>query len=336
MASSDTTKTPALPEDSLILVTGATGFMGSHIANELLKRKYRIRCTTRDTAKADWVRKFFEGKYGKGCFEAAVVSDMTKPDAFDEVVKASVLSFSPNPNEVIPITVAGMLNTLNSAAKEQSVKRFVFTSSSTAATLPKPNVEFNIDETTWNDEVLPIAWAPPPYEQSRAFAVYGASKTQAEKDAWAFMEKNNPSFVFNTILPDTLYGEILDPENQQASSGGMLADVFLGKPFAMHFVPPQYYVNVKDAALLHVAALLDPEVRNERIIAFAAPWAWNEILSIMRRARPDQRTIPEDIPDEGKDLSKVANARGEELLRGFGLPGWTSLEDTIKENIKHV
>ena len=95
-------------------------------------------------------------------------------------------------------------------------------------------------------------------------------------------------------------------------------------------------MNVRDAALIHVAALLDPEVRNERILAYAAPFTWNEILAIMRRARPDQSAIPEDIPNEGKDLSKVANARGEELLRAFGRPGWTSLEDTIKENVRHA
>src|SRR5579862_9360867 len=121
------------------------------------------------------------------------------------------------------MTVAGILNVLNSAAKEQSVKRFVFTSSSTAATLPKPNVEFTVDQNTWNDEVLPVAWAPPPYERSRAFAVYGASKTQAEKEAWQFIEKNKPGFVFNTVLPETAYGEILDPVNQQGSTGGFLA-----------------------------------------------------------------------------------------------------------------
>ena len=94
MASSDT-KALALPGDSLVLVTGATGFIGSHIANELLGLGYRIRCTTRDTKKVSWVRELFEGKYGKGRFEAVLVSDMTKPDAFDEAVKGEYFATTP-------------------------------------------------------------------------------------------------------------------------------------------------------------------------------------------------------------------------------------------------
>lgn len=42
----------------------------------------------------------------------------------------------------------GGLNALKSAAKEPSVTRFVYTSSSIAATLAKPNVALAINETT--------------------------------------------------------------------------------------------------------------------------------------------------------------------------------------------
>ena len=95
-------------------------------------------------------------------------------------------------------------------------------------------------------------------------------------------------------------------------------------------------MDVKDVALLHTAALTNSQIQNERIIAFAAPFAWNDILAILRRARPDQSTIPEDIPNEGKCLTKVANTRGEGILRALGRSGWTGLEEAIMENIKHT
>ena len=90
-------------------------------------------------------------------------------------------------------------------------------------------------------------------------------------------------------------------------------------------------VNVKDTARLHVAALLDPEVENERILAFAYPYNWNAILAVLRKIYPDKK-FPADIKDEPRDLSKLDNSRGATLLKAFGRSGFTGLEETIREN----
>lgn len=98
---------------------------------------------------------------------------------------------------------------LTSAAKESSVKRFVYTSSSQAATEPIPNKVFPIDANSWNEACIKEAWAPPPYAPERAWAVYASSKTEAEKALWKFVKDQKPGFVVNSILPDTNYGTIL-------------------------------------------------------------------------------------------------------------------------------
>ena len=90
-------------------------------------------------------------------------------------------------------------------------------------------------------------------------------------------------------------------------------------------------VNVKDTARIHVAALLDPEVQNERILAFAEPYNWNAILAILRKIYPD-KGFPADIENEPRDLSKLDHSRGEALLKLFGRPGFTGLEESIREN----
>lgn len=82
-------KSPVIAPGSLILVTGANGFIGSHIADQLIRAGYRVRGTARDASKAAWLEEFFENKYGKGKFESVIVEDLATPGAFDEACKGN-------------------------------------------------------------------------------------------------------------------------------------------------------------------------------------------------------------------------------------------------------
>ena len=79
-----------VPRDSLVLVTGVTGFIGSHIADQCLKAGFRVRGATRDTKKAAWVKDVLDRGYGPGRFEAVVVKDMAEDGAFDEAMKGKL------------------------------------------------------------------------------------------------------------------------------------------------------------------------------------------------------------------------------------------------------
>lgn len=105
-----------------------------------------------------------------------------------------------NPEESIPPMVASGREIVKAAAKVSSVKRVVYTSSSVTTTLPKPGVEFVIEENTWNDESIEKAWAPPPYERSRSWDVYAAIKASTEKEMWKFVKEQKPSFTLNTVV----------------------------------------------------------------------------------------------------------------------------------------
>ena len=244
---------------------------------------------------------------------------------------ASILTFDSDPNKVIPQTIAGAVNAAESAAKQPSVKRFVFTSSSTAITSPRPNEKFEIDVKDWNTSDVEKAWKAPPYTEERAWAVYGASKTQAEQAIWKFAKEKKPGFVVNTVLPNTNLGEILS-DKQPASTGAWVKSIYQGDFDNIKHLPPQWMVDVKDNARLHVSALIDPDVENERILAFAEPFNWNDILAHLRRLCLD-RTFPEDIPNAPRDLSTLDNSRGAELLRAHGRDGFTGLEESIKDNL---
>jgi hypothetical protein len=91
--------------------------------------------------------------------------------------------------------------------------------------------------------------------------------------------------------------------------------------------------------LLHVAAVLDPEVKNARLQSWGHSTHWNEILAILRKLRP-QRKFIEDYPGPMPKL-KVSLDQTESvalLKKWSGNPnknGWTSLEDSISENINN-
>lgn len=48
-------------DSGLVLVTGASGFLGTYIVQELLKRGYQVRAVVRDTAKGEYVQNKFPG-----------------------------------------------------------------------------------------------------------------------------------------------------------------------------------------------------------------------------------------------------------------------------------
>lgn len=139
----------------------------------------------------------------------------------------------------------------------------------------------------------------------------------------------------NAVLPNANFGKIL-VKGQPASTAGWITGLFNGDTTILSNVPPQWFVDVQDTARLHVAALISPDIQNERIFAFAEPYNNHDLLRILRKVRPDHK-FPEDFGDESlRDRMKLDNSRGSEILKTFGRPGWTSLEESLKNNIEDL
>lgn len=332
-----TTDNLALPQGSLILVTGASGYIGSHVVNEALLAGYKVRGTARSQEKADKTKEVFKNHPS---YSTAIVADFSSDGVFDEAMKgvnavihvASDTTFSADPNKVIKPTVNGVLSILKSAAKESSVKRFVLTSSSTAALLPKLNKEFTVSRDDWNQEALDIAYAPPPYNQDRAFPVYAASKTEGEKALWKFVKEEKPSFVANAVLPNMNIGTVL-PGGSAGATGNCVPSVYKGE---IPFIGPQYMIDVVDDARLHlIAAALDSSVQNERIFAFNVNFNWEDVIKIIKEERPEAKNVAKVPENEGRDLSKVPNEDGARLLKKwYGQDGYKSMKQSVLENLE--
>ena len=233
---------PALPPNSTkILVTGANGFVASHIVLEALKLGYHVRGTVRNAEKAEATKDLFQNhpKYS-----VVVVSDFATAlteiehavDGVESMIHvASDTSFSPDPTKVIPPVVNGILNVLRAAAQEPKVKRFTLTSSSVSVIWQKAGgtPENTITVDSWNDESVEKAWRKPgpdgwPTDQSAE--VYCASKVEGEKAFWNFVKEEKPHYVANTVLPNLNLGRIL-PGGQPGGSGGAVSSLYHNQAF---------------------------------------------------------------------------------------------------------
>ncbi|KAL1847265.1 hypothetical protein Daus18300_014000 [Diaporthe australafricana] len=332
---------PAIPYGSLIVVSGVNGYIGSHVADQALSAGFRVRGTTRSLDRNAWVQQYFKSKYGSEVFELVEVPDMTIEGAFDSVLKgasgfshvASDMSNSSDSDLVIGNAVKGVLHALQAAKKEgKGMKRFVYTSSSTAAILPKPGEAFTVTAESWNDEAVEMAWAEKTGEKD-AFVVYAASKTESEKAVWKWAREHEHEFVINTVLPNANFGAILSPENQGYPSTARWTKAVLDADYqSIKHIPPQYYVNVQDTARLHVVALVNPLVRDERVFAFTGPFNFNDILGVLRKQYPDEKW--DDVPDQMQDLSTIQPIKRAEWLleEAYGFC-FTGLEQSVKDNV---
>jgi len=353
-----------IPKGSWVLVTGASGFLASHVIYEFLNRGFNVRGTARDIQQSSWL---LEGRFKKyaetGALELAPVPDLSVAGAYDEALKgvtailhiAYVTRIVPDPNEVITPTVAGIRSIMNSAMKESSVKEVVFTSSALAASPLAQDVDNGVvDGKSWNDAALEAAWAPPPYGMAHAMANYPASKVAAEKEVWKFVEENKLPFNVNVVAPAGIIGEPINGKHiegqanwvvhafrgNKAMMDGMQACKSLVRiPIGSNTLTNQFfaafYADVKDLALIHVAAILDPEIKQARLQSWGHSSHWNEILAILRKLRPEKKFI-DDYPTAYHLKVSVDQSESLGLLRKWsGKEGWTPLEESMSANINN-
>ncbi|KAI5370434.1 Putative NAD-dependent epimerase/dehydratase, NAD(P)-binding domain superfamily [Septoria linicola] len=340
-----TANNKAIPVGSLVLVTGINGYIASHVADQLLKRGYRVRGTARSTEKLNAIVKTLKARTPGAVVEGVVIEDMQADGAFAQAVQdaagvihvASDLSLSPDPNKVIPATIAGLKNALDAAAASATVKKVVYTSS--VVTLPqvKTGSPGQISASDWNAESVKQAWAPPPYEADRMLAVYGASKVESEQFAWKYVQEKKLHFVFNTVLPAIVCGPVLEGANK--SSAAFIEGLHSGDQGSTDLIRrllemSTWHVDVEDTALLHVAALLEEDVKDERILAIGETCTYREVIEALKKIDPSKIDYAEPA-NEDRNIVAVDTSRTVEILKRYGRPGITSLVETLSKQLSN-
>jgi nucleoside-diphosphate-sugar epimerase len=247
---------------STVLVTGGSGFVGSHVILRLLEEGHVVRTTVRTAAREAGVRAMLEGAGARPDGRLSfVLADLERDEGWGEAVAGCdyVLHVaSPLPSgepktedEVIIPARDGTLRVLR-AARDAKVKRVVFTSTCGAIYYGHPQQRAPFDETSWTN-------------LDGEMSAYVKSKAIAERAAWDFIEAEGGALEFTTVNPAGIFGPVLGAD--YASSIDLVKRLLDGMPGCpqLHFG----VVDVRDVAELHLRAMTDPAAKGERFIAVA-------------------------------------------------------------------
>jgi len=275
----------------LVAVTGIGGFLGRHVAAQLLRAGYEVRGTLRSLKRAVSVEAAIRSVDGTGHGKLSfVVADLLSDKGWDAAfsgITDVIHTASPFPssvpkdeNDLILPARAGTLRVLR-AARDAGVRRVVLTSSIAAVSYGPGRAPFT--ETDWTDVNGPLA------------TPYYKSKTLAERAAWDFARENGLDLA--VVNPGMILGPILGTET--GTSVGLVQSLMKGRYPAMpDFSVP--VVDVRDAAQAHVLAMTTPEAAGERFIIAGEALSIKDIVTVLKR----------DFPAYAKKLPK------------FVLPNW--------------
>ena len=249
---------------STILVTGGSGFIGSHCILQLLATGRHVRTTVRNLKREGDVRAMLkEGGAEPGdrlsFFAADLENDAGWPQAVAgcEYVLHVASPLPPNvpkhEDELIVPAREGTLRVLR-AARDAGVKRVVLTSSFAAIGYGHPPRKAPFNETDWTDLNGDGVYA------------YVKSKTLAERAAWDFIANEGGSLELSVVNPVGVFGPVLGPDY---STSILLVQRLMDG--AMPGAPRLYFgvVDVRDVADLHIRAMSHPAAKGERFLAVA-------------------------------------------------------------------
>ena len=235
----------------MILVTGGTGLVGSHLLFELSKSQQKIRAIYRTKKTIEKVKTIFsyytndiDKHFDRIEWVEADLNDIPKlTEAFEGVIQvyhcAALISFDPNDYYKLRETnILGTANIVNLSIVN-AIQKLCYVSS--VATMGHNPLKIT-EETSWN----------PAANQS----VYAITKYEAEMEVWRGIQEGVPSVIVNP-------GVILGAGFFESGSGGLFQRIHQGLHYTTNGVAG--YVGVRDV-INGMILLMNSDSKNERYI----------------------------------------------------------------------
>jgi len=272
----------------MILVTGGTGLVGSHVLYNLLQSGQKVRALRRSSSNLKTVVKSFSyyTSNAEELFQQIewVEGDILDYHSMEEVLSgvtdvyhcAAMVSFHPNDHDsMLNNNVKGTANLID-AAIFNKVKRFCHVSS--IAALGKTQDGTQINEETY--------WIP-----SKQKSAYSLSKFFSEMEVWRGIEEGLDAVIVNPSI-------ILGPGNWDIGSPKLFQTIWKGLKY--YTKGETGFVDVRDVAQV-MTQLMQPatfdQFKNQRFILNAGNLSYqdffNKIADALQRPRP--KTFASDL-----------------------------------------
>jgi nucleoside-diphosphate-sugar epimerase len=327
--------------NELVLVTGGSGFVGTHCILRLLDAGYRVRTTVRSLKREGDVRAMLKtGGAEAGDRLSFCTADLMSDEGWPEAVSGCNFALhvaSPFPmgapkheDELIVPAREGALRVLK-AARDGGVKRVVLTSSFAAIGYGHKTTDRPFTEKDWTDL------------NGAGVTAYVKSKTLAERAAWDFIGCEGRSLELSVVNPVAVFGPVLGQDfSTSIEIVRRLMDGSVPGCPRLTFGA----VDVRDVADLHFRAMTNPLAKGERFLAVAGDFMSMQEIALTLKARMGDaarkaptRVLPDwlvraassfdsSLAQIVPELGKFKNATSEKAQR---MLGWSprSREDSI-------
>jgi nucleoside-diphosphate-sugar epimerase len=264
-----------------VLLTGISGFLGGHVALQLLEAGYIVRGSLRDLKRADKVRQTLERAGADPSRLEFVALDLMSDKGWAEamdgvryvqhVASPFVTRMPSDKMELIRPAVEGTTRALE-AAFAAKVERIVLTSSMAAVMYGHPKSRTTpFTAVDWTDL------------DGRDLNAYIESKTRAERAAWQIAERHDRTRDLAVINPGAIFGPLLDED--PGTSVALMQRLLNG---SMPAAPNMAFtvIDVRDVAALHVAAMASPQAGGHRFPSSNGTFTLMEVAAMLRAAFP--------------------------------------------------
>lgn len=240
----------------MILVTGGTGLVGSHLLYYLVQSNDVIRATYRSEKKIEAVKHVFsyytedvDSLFSKIEWIETTINDIPNlTKAFIGITYvyhcAALVSFDPNQYRTLrKINIEGTANIVNLCISN-NVAKLCYVSSVAAVGDSEVNGLLT-EETPWNSEA--------------DHSVYAITKYGAELEVWRGTQEGLDAVIVNP-------GIIVGPGFWRSSSGSLFKRIYKGLKYFTNSISG--YIDVHDTVMLMIQ-LMESTVKNKRFILVA-------------------------------------------------------------------